>query len=132
MVNLSAREIAKNFLALKTNTSKAAVTLIEDARSRCTGKNASKKARWERLVAAMEANDRHAVLRYSDYTAWTKAEAAKTKAKPSKAKAKPAAKAKAKPAAKAAEPSVAEVAKSFGVDPDLMAAFVEMAKSGKS
>lgn len=126
MANLSAREVAQKFLALKTNTSKAAVALIDDARSRCEGKSASKKARWQRLADAMAANDRDTVARYADFAKWSAAQ----KAKPS-AKAKPA-KAKAKPAAKKAEPSIADVAASFGVDPDLMAAFVEMAKASKA
>lgn len=135
---MSAREVAAKFLTLKTNSSKAAVALIDDAASRAEGKTASKKLRWTRLADAMRSNDREAVLRYADYAAWADkqkaAKAAKPKAKPAakaatKAKAKPA---KAKPAAKAApkaeaKPDVGKFADAFGVDRDVMAAFLELA-----
>lgn len=127
---MSAREIAAKFLAAKTAKSRQA--LVEDARSRCTGKGSSKKNRWERLANAMEANDRSTVERYADFAKWSAAQkaakAAKPAAKKPASKAKPAAKA-AKPAASKApaKPDVRKVAEAFGVDPEMMAAFLQLA-----
>ena len=133
---LSAREVAAKFLGLKTNTSKAAKALIDDARSRTEGKSASKKARWERLAVAMETNDRDAVSRYADFAAYS----AKQKAERAGAKAKAGARAKsakAKAAPKAApktgaKPAVDELpAMLRGVDPDLLVAFLELASASE-